>query len=258
MPEKAKRGSNGGTARANKLTKEERSAIAKQAAQRRWSKKSENQEPDPGIPSVRPIDVPASVPEPFGESEAEISPKHCPACLNGESLEEGEGTHILATVEHPVTLPAGFEEAEATVVVPVAPTLPQKPTKHKAKPMPKELRTASSYAEKRLPQAIKEKADLLVEVARREAEIQELTRVIQALGGQSPVGIPNGSYQNPAYNPNTAPYTPPTAPQLPPMYPEYQNPQATVPVVTQVKPMQAGGAGVAQGMLSVPTHWYEG
>ena len=35
----SKRGSNGGTARAEKLTKEQRSEIAKDAAKKRWAKK---------------------------------------------------------------------------------------------------------------------------------------------------------------------------------------------------------------------------
>lgn len=165
------------------------------------------------------------------EVPEEPKEKHCPACLNGESLEEGEGTHILATVEHPVVLPAAFQEAEASVVA------PPKPVKTHVRPMAKELRVASSFAEKSLPKKIAEKAKLLGELARCEAEIQEYVRVIQALKGQAPVGMPNGSY-----NPPYAPPAPPP-PQLPPMYAEYQKPAPVMPVVTPPQPMRAGGAG---------------
>jgi hypothetical protein len=249
MPgETIKRGSRGGAARALKLTKEERSAIAREASKARWEAVRRKSAEPAAVSEAAPIDLPAPSLDPIPQGPEE---KHCPACLAGESLEEGEGTHILATVEHPIQLPAAFQDADASVVVAEPPAAPQKPSKRQTKPMPKELKTASSYAEKRLPQAIKEKADLLVEVARREAEIQELTRVIQALGGQAPVGIPsNGSgqsYPNPAHQP-----------QLPPMYPEYAQPQPVLPVVTPPKPMRAGGAGVAQGMLEVPPHWYDG
>lgn len=158
--------------------------------------------------------------------------KHCPACLNGQSLEEGEGTHVLLTVEHPYEPPEIFKDADASVVSP-----PPKPVKTHARPMAKELRLASSFAEKNLPKKIAEKAKLLGELARCEAEIQEYVRVIQALKGQAPVGMPNGSYQPPY-----APQLPPQ-PQLPPMYAEYQQPAPVMPVITPPKPMKAGGAG---------------
>lgn len=248
MAEESKRGASGGNARALKLSKEQRSAIAKEAAKRRWDakRKADADKADPSSDSWEVPDPPVNESTPNPDN----GEKHCPACLAGESLEEGEGTHILATVEHPVTLPAAFQDAEATVILPAPPAPPQKPPKRQSKPMPKELKTASSYAEKRLPQAIKEKADLLVEVARREAEIQELTRVIQALGGQSPVGIPSGpTYPNPAYQTPQQPY------QLPAPYPEYNQPAPVVPVVTPMKPMKAGGAGVAMG---IPDAWLEG
>ena len=90
MTEPTVRGANGGNARAEKLTKEQRSEIAKQAAAKRWAKKVET------APNVEPFaDVPVS--EPTSPQEY-----HCPACSMGQSLEKGEGTHILATVEHPV------------------------------------------------------------------------------------------------------------------------------------------------------------
>jgi hypothetical protein len=242
----AVRGSSGGKKRAESLSKEERSAIASAAAKARWAKKKK---------SIVAIEISNGG---LGEetiatavlgdgSEISLLPivsdpeeKHCPACLAGESLEEGEGEHILGTVEHPVTLPAAFADAETTVAVPEPPTTPPKHPKRQAKPMPAELKKASSYAERRLPKAVQEKADLIVELAKRETEIQELVRVLQALGGQVPAGIPpqRASYQ----------------PQLPPQYPEYQqNPigvsypppvQTATPVDIPATPrrMIAGGA----------------
>jgi len=179
-----------------------------------------------------PETVSESVVEPV-ESLSESGEKHCPACMMGQSLEEGEGTHILATVEHPVVLPEAFKEAEASVVVSES---PQRPVKVKTRRLPKELKSASSYAEKRLPKAVQEKADLLIELQKREIEIQELTRVIQAIKGQVPVGVPMNSaptYPFPSYQPTyNTPQTPPQA-----------NGVGPVPVLTPPKPMRAGGAG---------------
>ena len=233
MTEEAKRGSNGGNARNVKLSPERRREIAQAAAKKRWEKKKEIPQ-DPNITAVDTNALRDAGILVATTTTDEPQEKHCPACLAGESLEEGEGTHILATVEHPVTLPVAFQDAEASVVVPEPPPAHQKPAKRVSKPMPKELKTASSYAEKRLPQAIKEKADLLVEVARREAEIQELTRVIQALGGQAPVGIPSGPMAS--YPPAPQPYA------LPDPYPEYTQTAPVAPVVTPPRGMRAGGA----------------
>jgi hypothetical protein len=245
MPEGTKRGSNGGNARAAKLSKEERSAIAKQAAQKRWAKKNDSSETSCELSAPTLIDT----------TKDESREKHCPSCLAGESLEEGEGTHILGTVEHPVVLPVEFQDADKSVEIPPPP--PQKPVKQKAKPVPKEFRSASSYAEKRLPQAIKEKSESVATVAKLDAEINDLVRVIKALGGSVDPLASNHTYpQNGNGYPQSAvPYQPP---RLPDPYPEYQQPAPPLPVVTPPKAMAAGGAGVAQGMLSVPTHWYEG
>jgi hypothetical protein len=261
MTEETKRGSNGGTARAAKLSKDKRSAIAKAAAVKRWAKKDVPLDEIKNLPEGGVITgVTISSGGPYTESKVTVDvqsspdpsePKHCPACLNGQSLEEGEGTHILATVEHPITLPAAFQEAEASVTIATPPPVSAKPSKRQAKPMPKEFKSASSYAEKRLPQAIKEKSEAVAIVAAREAEINDLMRVIKALGGAVEPQTAHG-YPNTSYNP---PYTPP---QLPPPYPEYQQPAPVMPVVTPPKPMAAGGAGVAAGMLEVPSHWYEG
>jgi hypothetical protein len=214
-----------------KLSSEERSRIAKEAAARRLAKKREQESP---------------LTEPTVVEASQSEEKHCPACLAGESLEEGEGTHILATVEHPVVLPAAFQDAETSVVVP-QPSAKPKPV---PKRLPKELRNASSYAEKRLPKAIQEKIDLQFELQKREAEIQELTRVIQALSGHVPVGVPSSApMPNPSYMSNQVPFMPQVNPQP---TQAIQPPSNGMPVISPVKPMRAGGAGV----LDVPGHWY--
>ena len=246
------RGSNGGNARKEKLSPERRKEIAKEAAKKRWdAKRKADTEKDSVTTQIFYVNTTTGeTSEPSPKTELAPIPdapeeKHCPACLAGESLEEGEGTHILGTVEHPVTLPAAFADAETTVAVSETHPAPPKHPKRQAKPMPAELKKASSYAEKRLPKAIQEKADLAVELAKRETEIQELVRVLQALGGQVPVGVP--------------PVRMPYQSQLPPPYPEYQNPtvpfQAPVQGATPIdipappRPMRGGRAGVADAVI---------
>jgi len=233
-----KRGSKGGIARKNNLSKEQRSAIAKLAAQKRWSKKdvpvAEVQTlPDPKV--ITGVTITSNGTESVVTVDVESSDeKHCPACLAGQSLEEGEGIHILATVEHPVTLPAAFADAETVLSAPVPPAAPQKP-KRQAKPMPKEFKSASSYAEKRLPQAIKEKSDHVGAVARLDAEINDLVRVIKALGG-------NVEVAQPAYIPPAAPLhsDPRYTPQ--PYQPVIQG-ATPIEIPSAPKPMRVGGAG---------------
>ena len=86
----------------------------------------------------------------------------------------------------------------------------QKPAKRQAKPMPREFKTASSYAEKRLLQAVKEKADHVGEIEKHtnairklDTEISELVPIIRALGGKIDTQAgpqqqfnPNPSYQH--------------------------------------------------------------
>ena len=84
-----------------------------------------------------------------------------------------------------------------------APIPPQKPTKRITKPMPQEFKKASSYAEKRLPEAIKEKSKHVGAVASLDAEINDLVRVIKALGGtvDPQAAGQQPSYFNPSYRP---------------------------------------------------------
>ena len=201
MSEPSIRGQNGGNARKEKLSPERRSEIAKEAAKKRWEKKVETS------PNAEPFaDLPVQESHPIPSEPQEY---HCPACTMGQSLEKGEGTHILATVEHPVTLPAESQDTEATVSVPTLPVAPTKPPKRQAKPMPKEFKTASSYAEKRLLQAVKEKADHVGEIEKHtnairklDTEIGELVPIIRALGGKVDAQAgPQLSYPTPSYAP---------------------------------------------------------
>jgi hypothetical protein len=218
MPDEAKRGANGGNARAAKLTPGERSKIAKAAAAKRWAREGKEET----IDALKKADtewlnnqidilpkVTTTITPNIGKGTV-INlehPKHCPACAMGQILEKGEGTHVLLTVEHPVDPGPAVEGkgTEADVSVTAAPAPPAKPTKRQSKPMPKEFKTASSYAEKRLPQAIKEKSDHVGAVARLDAEINDLVRVIKALGGTVDPQAGQQNYPNPSYRP---PYQP--------------------------------------------------
>ena len=234
-----KRGSSGGRKRAEKLSKEQRAKIASDAAKARWAKKKAQPDGPEVITMTYLNSKTGETSEPSPTTELAPLPdvsdeKHCPACLAGQSLEEGEGTHILATIEHPVTLPAAFADAETVLSVPEPPAAPQKP-KRQAKPMPKEFKSASSYAEKRLPQAIKEKSDHVGAVARLDAEINDLVRVIKALGG-------NVEVAQPAYIPPAAPLhsDPRYTPQ--PYQPVIQG-ATPIEIPSAPKPMRVGGAG---------------
>ena len=261
-----KRGSIGGKKRAEKLSKEERKRIASEAAKARWAKKktentaivsaSKDSDYDGTVTisfvnsKTGEISLPSPVQEAIITPEAQAE-KHCPACLAGQSLEEGDGEHILATVEHPVALPAAFDDSKMQEVVQAPTTPPAKPAKVKSKNLPKEFKTASSYAEKRLPVAIKEKSEHVAKVAQLDAEINDLVRVIKALGGNA------DAYASQAQNFPGVPYQPvsyaPNVPVLPAPYAEYQRPPitqnsapapATPPTTVSVpKPMKMGGAG---------------
>ena len=195
MSEETKRGSNGGIARKEKLTPEQRSAIAVAAAKKRWGKVQE----DPKVEKLKGISVEELGPQTVAQVQKVIliremetalqeqanptpEPKenHCPACVAGEPL--GKGVHIAGSAEHPFpTKPTQIIDAPP-VFVEVPPQ--QKPTRRQPRPMPKEFKSASSYAERRLPLAIKEKSEHVGAVAKLDAEINDLVRVINALGGK--------------------------------------------------------------------------
>ena len=218
MSKERVRGSNGGNARKAKLPQERRSEIAREAAKKRWAKA-----PDIATITTVPsqaesiiVRVPSMLESPVGDNGA----KHCPACAMGQSLEKGEGTHILLTVEHP------YDPGPAQVLhdAPIqAPTAPQIQRKQRPKPIPKAFKGASSYAEKRLAEALKERAEYMGRVAALNAEIPSLVQVIRALGTST---IPPEAMQ--AYPPMMPDYNGPS--RMPGQYqPNSTDPTQSVP-----------------------------
>jgi len=272
MAEATKRGSNGGNARAEKLTKEQRSAIAKNAAAKRWAKPKDNPKPlidpettkfvdslavgikksiddilqtnrlktdadvlvvnslhdapvlisgqemqSPFIYKEEPPTAPPPTPPDTFTPPGGGGHKRCFACFSGQPLDSGR--HILGTVDHPV----GAVIAPIAPPQEVAPSLPspspqekpQKALKRPARPMPKEFKGASSYADKRLAEAIKERAESMGKVAALNAEIPSLVAIIRALGGTPNIGNGNSMM---AYPPMDAQFQAP-AQQAPYQYP---------------------------------------
>ena len=141
MAAEKKRGSNGGNALAEKLTKEQRSAIATAAAQRRWAKKNGTDVEklvvkitDPPFTLSGSTVQPAIIYEPVAAPIIHEPPKefHCPACIGGNPLEHG--LHIAGTIEHPFTpVPAQIVDSPPVFVEP-APAPPQKPVSRSSGP----------------------------------------------------------------------------------------------------------------------------
>lgn len=195
-----KRGSKGGEARKKKLSKEERSAIAKAGAKARWDKKKQAEK----------------------ESPVETTTVMYLNSQTGETSEPSPTTELAPVVE-----------IAPIPVAPPAPVEPVKPAKQaRRKPMVKEFGKAHSYAEKRLAEAIKERAEFMAKVAMLNAEIPSLVQIIKALGAtpnltgmqdysaQMPM-IPNPAYQQPQYQGNSLPAPPtyiplPSDPSVPP------------------------------------------
>jgi hypothetical protein len=237
MSEELKRGSHGGAARAQKLSKEQRSAIATAAAQRRWGKKKSEEPPvskdltdfiDVAVDGIKKqIDEAIALAEPAKDN-------HCPACVAGQDF--AQGTHVAGSLEHPFTsVPAQIVNIPPTFVEP--PPTP-KLVNRKPKPMPKEFKSASSYAEKRLPIAIKEKSEHVGAVAKLDAEINDLVRVIKALGGTVDAQVAQPYPQN--YYPNTT-------------IPPYQIPQGQPAIDTGIDPnLYTTNAGPLPGTPAIP------
>jgi hypothetical protein len=177
MSEENKRGANGGNARAKKLTPEQRSSIAKEAAKKRWAKKK-----DP-----LKADIHCIAPTISGGRIAE-------AIIYGPKIEE------VAVKPEPVP-----DISISTSIVPREPIPSPQPRKPRPKQMPKAFKGASSYAEKRLAEAIKERAEYMGRVAALNAEIPSLVQVIRALGTSA---IPSEALQ--AYPMQTPNYAAPT------------------------------------------------
>lgn len=149
----SKRGSRGGNARKEKLSPERRSEIAKQAAAKRWGNKDT-----------------VSLPE----DHIEISYVNS---TTGETSSPSPEPLVINESPNPIPVPFIYKEEPKPQPIPV----PQ-PRKTRPKQMPKAFKGASSYAEKRLAEAIKERAEYMGRVAALNAEIPSLVQVIRALG----------------------------------------------------------------------------
>lgn len=68
------------------------------------------------------------------------------------------------------------------VVAPVANSAPEKRPRARRRPMPKAFAGAHGYAEKRLAEAIRERAECMHKLAMLNAEIPSLVQIIKALG----------------------------------------------------------------------------
>jgi hypothetical protein len=241
MTESTVRGANGGNARAAKLTKEQRSAIAKQAAAKRWAKKDE---PKPLIdPEITKevdyiaVGIKKSIVDILHENglhtDDEIlvakPPSNAPLLISGPTM----------------TVPFIYREEPKPT-----PPEPPKAAQRRKKPMVKEFGKAHSYAEKRLAEALKERAEAMGKVAMLNAEIPSLVQIIKALGmTPNTNGFQDFTAQIPNMNPYQQPQMAPvqdTNPIDPALYATNYNPVpglapavANAPVVTN-KPI--GGA----------------
>ncbi len=146
--------SKGGKARMKRLSRAERSALAGNAARARWEKKDTEVKEQ--------------------ESETNSGPVHCPACAASQSLEAGEGTHIMPSIEHPIPATKSL-----------APTPALRPN-----PMLKEFGSALAAAERRLAKAIEERAKAANIWAVLQSEIPYLERTIAVLRGQPVPNLP--------------------------------------------------------------------
>lgn len=165
MKNGSKRGANGGDARAAKLSKEQRSKIAKDAASARWAKKKGTGADVQVVGDVTPVNL---------YSDKEYTSKS------------------VIVDEIPAAPPAPVEQA-IPPSIPNAPKPEKRSTKRKAR-LPKEFGAAHSYAEKRLADAIKERAEAMGRVAALNAEIPSLVQIIKALKSTEP---PVPSFPNP-------------------------------------------------------------
>ena len=229
MTTESKRGSNGGNARSEKLSKEQRKAIASEAAAKRWD-------------AVR------------AAKEKDASPDADPK-PNGKMKPEPVPVVVASPVPVPVT-PEPTPIPPHPYALPVPPTfamsLPKTvKTKKKAK-LPREFGAAHSYAEKRLAEAIRERAEAAGRVAALNAEIPSLLQIINAL--KTP-GNPIATQ----YPPQQA-YTAPAQPAYIPTQEDAQMAalmaaQKSIPIPPPI-PMAHGGA-VGGGFAPDPNNMPE-
>jgi hypothetical protein len=149
MTEPSVRGANGGVARAAKLTKEQRSAIAVMAAKKRWAKPREitEQELKVGIAQISD-----GLKEVLVSAAAQIAPQAAPV---------------------PQPTP---------IYIPPPPD-PPKAVQKRRKPMVKEFGKAYSRAEKLLEEALKKRSDAVKIIIACNEDIPMYVNVIKSLGG---------------------------------------------------------------------------
>ena len=216
MTTETKRGSNGGNARAEKLSKDDRSRIAREAAQIRWAKK-DGPKPlvDPEVTKV--VDhIAAGIKKSLDGILQENGLLSDGEVLHGDiyptygGIERGSIPITAPNVTLPVQAapepPPPPPVPVPTVTPTPSPVAPPKPPRRQTKPKPKAFKDASSYAQKRLEEAIRERAEAMGKVAMLNAEIPSLVAIIRALG----------------MTPNMAGFQDFTA-QMPTMYPQPMN-----------------------------------
>lgn len=239
MTDNGKRRSNGGRARDEKLTKEEKHRIASEAAKARWAevrrKKAESEKP-----KVDP--VVAAEETGIHAEDAGLEPTVWPTYGGIERsmpmLDPNTNPPAVPFQAVPRTLPI---PVVAPIYIPPPPTLtpvhpePPKPVQKRKNPIPKAFKGASSYADKRLAEAIKERAECMGRVAALNAEIPSLVAIIRALGmtpnmngyqdftAQIP---PMNGYPDPVANPYAAPVYQPIS----------QQPQVEIPPPPNIDP----------------------
>jgi hypothetical protein len=202
MTEPSKRGQNGGNARKEKLSPERRKEIAKEAAKKRWAKKDNPQPVDGALYEdgihAENMGLEPTVYPTYGGIERDSMPI-VEKNINPPSV---PFQAVPVTINPAVLSPTPIQHAPE----------PPKPPKTRRKPMVKEFGKAHSYAEKRLAEAIKERAEAMGKVAMLNAEIPSLVQIIRALGMTPNM---NGFQDFTASIPNMNPY----------QQPQYQQPQ---------------------------------
>jgi hypothetical protein len=228
----SKRGSNGGTARAAKLTKEQRSAIAKAAAAKRWAKK-DNPQPVNGASVDDGIHA-----EDFG-LQGTVYPTY-------GSIERGS----MPMVEHNITLPLATQPVPSPpppiyvpppAPIPAAPeptNVPQRRTEptpaergrkraSKGKPVSKVYGQALATANREYDETVEELAYHDEMAARLKSKLPRLINTIRALGGTiDPQASIIEAYQVAAQPHNTMPYQ--QAPYQQPQVESFPAPQNNI------------------------------
>ena len=194
MTEPSKRGQNGGNARKEKLSPERRKEIAKEAAKKRWAKKDNPQ----------PVDG-ALYEDGIHAEDMGLEPTTWPTYGGIERGSMPITTQNINTPSIPPPPQAAPLPPPTPSYTPAAPE-PTKVVQRRRKPMVKEFGKAHSYAEKRLAEALKERAEAMGKVAMLNAEIPSLVQIIKALGMTPNM---NGFQDFTAPIPNMNPYQPP-------------------------------------------------